>query len=419
MNKYIKKCLIVYTSLALILVGMAGAAYAVTASDADQYVTRSQFATDMAYLQNALDEAEAGLMGNINRYRTTEILFTTWDTPDLQTISGDVGAGYHNGGNVFPKPIYNTSNWHYSTGWFTNQDAANSIKGSCDPLYIFRLWNGNYYITHNMWYRTNTDTSASANYYTGMMKCAVPVENFPGWYIVLSTYQSVWAGQYWYAHLVKLDPNVPYPSSYTELKNADLRIRFKKDLWRKVYTGRNYPTSSTPVTANPGVAYYTDYALGPFASSYYSPLSSAGSETLYFASWLEEETGDYLMTVRNMTPVFPDITMRGYAWYFGNTRGTVVEGLIPSDNVEYMMGPIMYNQNREMGEGGVNETNNYPSPRYIGVPNKYSNDMFDIEIVDGVNGIKYWHCYKRPSKTKVNGWMNTAFGWHYSIPIVY
>ena len=54
MNKYIKKCLIVYTSLALILVGMAGAAYAVTASDADKYVTRSQFATDMAYLQNLI-----------------------------------------------------------------------------------------------------------------------------------------------------------------------------------------------------------------------------------------------------------------------------------------------------------------------------------------------------------------------------
>ena len=418
MNKYIKKCLIVYTSLALILVGMAGAAYAVTASDADQYITRSQFATDMAYLQNALDEAEAGLMGNINRYRTTEILFTTWDTPDLQSIGTGYGQGYHNGGNVFPHVITNTSSWHYSSGWFAANTAADIIRGSNNPLYLFRLWNGNYYITYNMWYRGSTDTSASVNYYIGMVKCAVPVENFPGWYIVLSSYQNVYAGQYWFAHLVKLDPNVPYPSSYTELKNANLRIRFKKGLWRKIYANKTYPTSSTPITFNPNTSYYTDYSLGPFASSYYNGISSAGTETLYFASWLEEETGDYMMTVRNMTPLFPDITMRGYTWYFNNS-GFVAEGLIPSDNVEYMMGPIMYAQSREMGEGGTNETNNYPSPRYIGVPNKYSNDMFDIEIVDGVNGIKYWHCYKRPSKTKANGYMNSAMGWHYSIPIVY
>ena len=47
-------------------------------------------------------------------------------------------------------------------------------------------------------------------------------------------------------------------------------------------------------------------------------------------------------------------------------------------------------------------------------------DRFDIEIVEGVNGIKYWHSYKRPSKSKtLNGYVNSILGWHYSLPIVY
>ena len=67
MNKYIRKCLIVYVSLATILCGMVGVTYAITATDADQYVTRSQYAVDMAHLQNKLDEevhAETGQSGN-------------------------------------------------------------------------------------------------------------------------------------------------------------------------------------------------------------------------------------------------------------------------------------------------------------------------------------------------------------------
>ena len=419
MNKYIKKCLIVYASLALILVGMAGAAYAVTASDADQYVTRSQFATDMAYLQSQLDDQETGLMGNINRYRSTNILLSTWDSPNLQTLSGNIGAGYHNGGNVFPKPIYNTSNWHYTTGWYSsNQDW---IKASNNPLFMFRLWNGNYYLTHNIQYRENKDVSVSATEHRGMVKCAVPVENFPGWYIVLSAYTSVWAGMAWYACLVKLDPNVPYPANYNDLKNADLRIRFKKDLWTKIYAGRKMPTSSTPVTYTFTSNFYNDMACGPFTSSYRSSWSAAGSENLYLSSWLEEETGDYIQTIRGMLPYFPSTAYRTYNLYVNDQAGGVISGLIPSDNVEYMMGPIQSGTANEMGEntGNIN-VNTFPSPRYIGVPNMYSNDAFDIEIVDGVNGIKYWHCYKRPSKETINSThMNTIMGWHYSLPIVY
>ena len=137
------------------------------------------------------------------------------------------------------------------------------------------------------------------------------------------------------------------------------------------------------------------------------------------SSWLDEETGDYIQTIRNLWPCYPGNGIRTHRIYVNNNAGGVISGLVPADNVEYMMGPIVYNNNYEMGEGSSNYLNTYPSPRYIGVPNQYSNDYFDIEIVDGVNGIKYWHIYKRPSKTRLNGWMNSAMGWHYSIPIVY
>ena len=81
MSKYLKKCLIIYTSLALILVGMAGATYAITATDADQYVTRSEYSVDMSYIQLKLDEKESSLLGIINKYRSTDIKLTTFDTP--------------------------------------------------------------------------------------------------------------------------------------------------------------------------------------------------------------------------------------------------------------------------------------------------------------------------------------------------
>ena len=122
-----------------------------------------------------------------------------------------------------------------------------------------------------------------------------------------------------------------------------------------------------------------------------------------------------------MLPYFPSTSYRTYYMYINNQAGGVISGLIPSDNVEYMMGPLHYSISSEMGENSGNvDVNWFPSPRYIGVPNMYSNDAFDIEIVDGVNGIKYWHCYKRPSKETINSThMNTIMGWHYSLPIVY
>ena len=98
MNKYIKKYLVAYISLAVIMCGMVGAAYAITAADAYSYVTRSEYATDMSYLQSKLDETESTLMGQINRYRSTDVKFVTWDTPTKYDTSAADG-GYHNGGN--------------------------------------------------------------------------------------------------------------------------------------------------------------------------------------------------------------------------------------------------------------------------------------------------------------------------------
>ncbi len=61
MNRHIKRYLVVYIALVLALVGITGVTYAITSTDADQYVTRSEYAVDMAHLQSKLESAEAGL----------------------------------------------------------------------------------------------------------------------------------------------------------------------------------------------------------------------------------------------------------------------------------------------------------------------------------------------------------------------
>ncbi len=94
-------------SLTLILVGMAFSAYAITATDADQYITRSQYSVYISELSTLLDETESNLLGKINKYRTTDVKFVTWDTPNkyYNTQGGD--GGYHTGGNYFPKKRIN------------------------------------------------------------------------------------------------------------------------------------------------------------------------------------------------------------------------------------------------------------------------------------------------------------------------
>ena len=82
MNKYIKKTLVIYLSIATILVGMAGISYAITAGEADAYVTRARYTVEMEKLQNKLDEAEVTLLGKINKYRSSTIKFVTYDTPN-------------------------------------------------------------------------------------------------------------------------------------------------------------------------------------------------------------------------------------------------------------------------------------------------------------------------------------------------
>ena len=89
MNRYVKKTLMIYITLALVLIGMASVSYAVTAADAYSYVTRSEYATKMSELQQMLDEKESSLMGLINKYRTTDIKFVTFDSPDKYNTSND------------------------------------------------------------------------------------------------------------------------------------------------------------------------------------------------------------------------------------------------------------------------------------------------------------------------------------------
>ena len=109
MNKYLKKCLVTYIALTVILCSMAGIAYAVTATDADSYVTRSQFSTDMTYLQTIIGEQEAALIGSINKYRSTDVKFVTFDTPTTQVTGTNFESGKFTGGNYYPRTKFSSS----------------------------------------------------------------------------------------------------------------------------------------------------------------------------------------------------------------------------------------------------------------------------------------------------------------------
>ena len=206
MNKYIKKCLIVYTTLALVLIGMAGVSYAITATDANRYLTRSQFATDMNHLQILLDEKESGLMGQINKYRSTDVKFVTYDSPTHYNSAASLrdndpySAGYHTGGNYFP------------------------------------LWDGDYFIGKNLFYQD--EASTNPNTYEQCVNFAIPAENYPGWYMVLYI-RNVDSRTMYRGSLVKLDPNVPMPDSagLQTMTNSELIFRLKKDLF--IYTADN------------------------------------------------------------------------------------------------------------------------------------------------------------------------------------
>ena len=413
MNKYIRKCLIVYTSLALILVGMAGAAYAITATDADQYVTRSQYAVDMAHLQNKLDEAEAGLMGNINRYRSTDVKFVTWDTPNkYYSATNHINGGRHNGGNPVLRQRFTGSDSGYFTIGLTSGGGAPQKFGNYCDYSIYRLWNGNYYITKNL-FHNNMSSSPTMAYQT--VNYAVPIENFPGWYLEVRPFYTTQTYMNVMLAVIKLDhTSTTARPSLTD----ELLVRFKKDLF--IYVGDNtVPLTTTKITQSSTCNFYRNQnTRSPFTNIHMSNATSSGTLGLTFASWLDPETGDYMMTVKGLSVCYAssNTTYQNDTTLLANNNVTVCK-IIPNDNVEYIMGGGM-GLGRYNNHAANNAVYNLPVPAFIGTG--YGNDPYwQYEIVDGVNGIKYFHAYRPPASVQLGNSAPQGYGVHYSLPIVY
>ncbi len=411
MNKYIKKCLIVYTSLALVLVGMAGVSYAITASDADQYITRSQYATDMTYLQSKLDEQESSLMGNINKYRSTDVKLVTWDTPTREISGTGALAGYHNGGNLFPRKRRGSTNSYPDIAGSSYTEMKNGINAS---LHLYRLWNGNYMLQPDLIYYDESSSYAVRPTFN----FAVPCENLPGWYLECRcVYQSNYAA--YLVSLVKLDPDVPY-NKYTwdQIKGMELQFRFKKDFFQYCSdTTSAFP--KTPVYVNTSYGHYANqYYNRPFAFVHRnSGESTETAETVRFGRWLDQDTGDYMMTIKGIKPNMP--TWNARTLYLDCNSNVGLCYLIVKDNVEYQSGNFLGYVNARVYGVGI------PDPSYIrgGHTDRTKGDEYwEYEFVDCVNGIKYWHAYRRPRKEAIPGTssrLHTTAGHHYQIPILY
>ncbi len=400
MNKYIKKTLVIYLSIATILVGMAGISYAITAGEADAYVTRARYTVEMEKLQNKLDEAEVTLLGKINKHRSSTVKFVTYDTPNkYDTRSTDpFTGGLHTGGNYFPKTRYNDSGYTYI--WGLAYSFANSKNGVNRVYYINRIWNGNFFITNPVFRSTETST---ADIYYGCCNFALPIENLPGWYLVLKTYRNDNHARYFGA-LVKLDPNVTY-DNYATIPNMTLKIRLKKDLFVYSSTQTTKLTNSVSVnTAN--VSYYNNsssYHTG-LTRGYYNRATTTADLPFRSEGWVEEGTGDYIVTLRGFRPCCP-----AYGYQELNLNTHIISRFIPADNVEYVQYPTIY------AESGIN---GFPDSRHIG--DGLENDPYwEYEFVDCINGIKYWHAYRKPTKIKFGTSEPLAHGIHYSLPIVY
>lgn len=417
MNNYIRKCLIIYLSLALILCGMAGVAYAITAGEADEYVTRAQYVVDMEYVQNLLDEAEVTLLGKINKYRSTDVKFVTYDTPNkYNTTTGRYG-GFYTGGNFFPRHKFsNSSGILYNFGPYT------SVSGTQNGYYktysMYRLWNGNYYLTNLMSYRTSLDSSAAAsNYYAGI-SYAVPVENFPGWYLIMFTYSQAATHTPYICSLVKLDPNVSFDTE-AEIANSVVRVRLKNELFEYASDHPNcsrLPKDKMPGSISGNYSYYrNDAYFTPFTHVYIDNRSATGSKQVIFKGWQESSTGDYILTFDGLIPTGPT-NGANVQWF--DSYSIPICKFIPSDNVEYIMGATAYVELNSIL--GSSYPARIPDPRAIGTGSA-SDLYYDYEFVDCENGIKYWHAQKKYGNTKYGSGSGfpTAWEMHYSLPIVY
>lgn len=415
MNKYIKKCLLIYISMAVILCGMVGVTYAITATDADQYVTRSQYAVDMAHLQNKLDEKEAGLLGEINRYRSTDIKFSTFDTPD-KTYSGSGTAyafGYYNGGNWFPRK---SKGGKTQFGWGMYDTVYEKQSSNRrNNLMLYRLWNGNYFISQAL--SGQESTSTTGTYYYPHSMCAVPVEDLPGWYVVIGYYYNDNGSARCTFAMVKLDPTVPMPSNseLVDIRATEHTLRFKKELWQynSDDTENNRPFKTTVQTMNHDITYASNISYaGALIPAHITSNSFPNSRAFSWRYWLDAETGDYIVKVTGLIPV----SEWGNDVIFNSTgSNTILCRLIPRDNVEYLMGPAgsaLQYYSRQSAKARW-----CPDPRYIGMG--ISGDRgWTHEIVDGVNGIKYYHAVYKPY-VNTDGVSSYNITSHYSLPIVY
>lgn len=396
MNKYIKKCLVIYSALALMLVGMVGVTYAITATDADNYVTRSQYAVDMAHLQNKLDEKEAGLMGTLNRYRSTDVKFVTYDTPTKYCNSTDSRGGYYNGGNYWPhKPMANTAQYLFSPRTAGITDIKSN--GTYGLYQLYRLYNGNYMFSKVLTYYPENSTG---NLYVPCVIYALPVENFSGWYLINRLMRN--AGNYirTQTSLVRLDQNSPY--SELDLYNKTIRVRFKSEF----FTPGTY-NSALPVTGTRTIStHYWENVnyMHPFLAHHDLNIAQTNSSNITYNTRLESETGDYIVELTGVLPwTGPNYVNREYNLtgdnYYPASR------LIPKDNVEYVISP----------QGPYVGAQMYPDPEYIGTGN--SDDRYwRHEFVDCVNGIKYWHAVRSPDFHTANDNIGT---FHCCLPILY
>ncbi len=397
MKSYIKKCLIIYISLAVILVGMAGVSYAITAGQADSYITRAKYVVDMEYLQNKLDETEVTLMGRINKYRSTNVKFVTYDTPNKYNTAtgGQYNGGLHTGGNYFPKTRYNNSEYTYLRG-ITNSP-GNTKNGGYRTLYINRIWNGDYYVTTPLFIN---DESSSQNYYFGCINFAVPIENLKGWYLVLKSYYH--DNMMWYrGSIVKLDPTVTYAEE-ASIPSKDLLIRFKKDLF--TYSSNTTARFTKEKVTQTGTHNrYTNQSYVYGLNRIFWNNTPYTSVSLVTQGWLDEVTGDYMVVLRGFTPCGPT---NGFVEYQMNN---FVSRLMPADNVEYVQHAT------NVYESGYTAL---PDARHIG-DGLVNDPYWEYEFVECINGIKYWHAYRKATKIKYGSGDPFAYGVHYSLPIVY
>lgn len=420
MNKHIKKSLIIYISLTLLLVGMASVSYAITATNSDNYVTRSRYAIDMAHLMSRLEEKETNLIDTINKYRATDIKFTTFDTPDIQMTSGGAVVatrGYYTGGNLFPRSPVNDT-WYY--GYGLGSSMQDRIEGYRAYISMFRLWNGNYYITNDISLKTTVSSSDAGMLNHPIHRYAVPVENYPGWYLVIGIYGIASARNQSFFSLVKLDPQVPMPTTaiLNQMMNGEIQVRFKKDLFTYLIAAKKLTTS--PVVTDVNMSYYAHNNIGYLFSSLPNWFSYDGSKTIRVKSWLDENTGDYMMTLSGIRPSARAMDASiGAHVYTTSSNDVTLSYVIPKDNVEYLMGPMYYMDQAQSGVAYSGTTAvSWPDPRDIG-SGLHDDPYFDIEIVDGVNGIKYWHTYKKPTDQKLGENYTDILGFNYSLPIVY